>query len=102
MAAVRAEAGGAARLAVAAAADGLTGAVGAMAASVPLTPEAAADVAELRRRLDETLAAKPLPIDRARALAAAFQAYVDAATRPAQRKPGSTRPSASRPQRLRP
>jgi hypothetical protein len=76
------------------------------------------DVAELRRRLDETLAARPLPIARARALAAAFSAYVDTATRPQPRAgrpvPGpaassppaasapAPRPPAPRPQRPRP
>lgn len=69
---------------------GLVGAVGAMAASATLGPEAEADVAELRRRLDETLAAKPMPIGRARALAAAFSSYVDTATRP---QPGTGRPA---------
>jgi hypothetical protein len=82
---------------------GLVGAVGAMAASAALAPEAASDVAELRRRLDETLAATPLPIARARALAAAFSAYVDTASRPQPRagRPAAT-PPASRPQRPRP
>ncbi len=60
---------------------GLVGAVGAMAASVLLTPEATADLTDLRARLDATLATTPLPIARARALAAAYQAYVDTATR---------------------
>jgi hypothetical protein len=87
---------------------GLVGAVGAMAASATLAPEAADDVAELRRRLDETLAAQPLPIARARALAAAFAAYVDAATRPAPRtgrtaaRPPAPRPPEPRLQRPRP
>jgi hypothetical protein len=81
---------------------GLAGAVGAMAASAPLGPEAEADVAELRGRLDEALATKPLPIGRARALAAAYQAYVDAASRPGRRPPSSARPSAPRTQRPRP
>jgi hypothetical protein len=82
---------------------GLVGAVGAMASSAALTPDAEADVGELRRRLDDTLGAKPLPIGRARALAAAFSAYVDAATRPPQRG-GRTAPTppAPRPQRPRP
>ncbi|MER7073271.1 hypothetical protein [Terrabacter sp. NPDC000476] len=70
---------------------GLVGAVSAMAAATALTPEAAGDVAELRARLDETLAARPLPLTRARALAAAFSAYVDAATRPQTRTGGSPR-----------
>jgi hypothetical protein len=82
---------------------GLVGAVGAMASSAALTPDAEADVGELRRRLDDTLGAKPLPIGRARALAAAFSAYVDAATLPPQRG-GRTAPTppAPRPQRPRP
>ena len=70
---------------------GLVGAVGAMAASATLTPEAAADVAELRARLDEALATTPLPIARARALSAAYQAYVDTATRPSRL--AATRPA---------
>jgi hypothetical protein len=69
---------------------GLVGAVGAMAASATLTPDATADVAELRTRLDATLAATPLPIARARALAAAYQAYVDTATRSSR---AATRPA---------
>jgi hypothetical protein len=77
---------------------GLVGAVGAMAASASLTAEATADLGDLRSRLDETLAARPLPIARARALAAAYQAYVDAATRPS--RAAATRP-ASRNQRPR-
>jgi monothiol glutaredoxin len=36
---------------------------------------------ELRRRLDEALARTPLPLVRARALAAAYQSYLDVATR---------------------
>jgi hypothetical protein len=69
-----------------------------MAAAISLDPEAAADLGALRARLDTALAASPLPIARARALAAAYQAYVDtvtrtsrAATRPA---PRTQRPSA--------
>jgi hypothetical protein len=72
---------------------GLAGAVGAMAASASLDPDAAADVADLRARLDAVLSTTPLPVARARALAAAYQAYVDAATR--------SRPT-PRPQRQRP
>jgi len=78
---------------------GLVGAVGAMAASATLAPDVTDDVTELRRRLDETLAARPLPIARARALAAAFSAYVDTATRPQPRagRPISSAPASSAP-----
>lgn len=57
---------------------GLAGAVAAIAAGTAVPDQAAADLAELRRRLDEVLAAVPLPVPRARALVAAYQAYVDA------------------------
>ncbi|EWT03642.1 hypothetical protein N865_09360 [Intrasporangium oryzae NRRL B-24470] len=60
---------------------GLVGAVAAMAASRTLSPEASDDLGALRTRLDEALTATPMPLARARALAAAYQAYVDAATR---------------------
>jgi hypothetical protein len=83
---------------------GLAGAVGAMASAAALPPDVAADAAELRERLDATLASTPLPLVRARALASAYQAYVDAATRPtrgASAPRGGTRPD-PRPQRQRP
>lgn len=60
---------------------GLAGAVTAMASALQLADPAREDLAMLQRRLDETVAARPMPITRARALAAAYQAYVDAATR---------------------
>ena len=69
---------------------GLVGAVGAMAASATLTPEATADLGDLRARLDAALDTSPLPIARARALAAAYQAYVDTATRTSR---AATRPA---------
>ncbi|MDN5795916.1 MAG: hypothetical protein L0H79_09225 [Intrasporangium sp.] len=65
---------------------GLVGAVAAMAASAHLTPESKDDLDELGARLDDVLATAPVRLDRARALVAAFQAYVDAATRPRSRK----------------
>lgn len=60
---------------------GLAGAVAAMASALQLADPAREDLAVLQRRLDETVAARPMPLTRARALAAAYQAYVDAATR---------------------
>jgi hypothetical protein len=75
---------------------GLAGAVAAMAASRMLPAEVRSDVDALRARLDEALATKPLPLVRARALAAAYQAYVDAATRASTRTP-STRAGRARP-----
>jgi hypothetical protein len=70
---------------------GLAGALAAMAASATVPAELEADLADLRRRLDETLAQTPLPLVRARALAAAYQSYLDVATR-----------STPRPQKARP
>lgn len=60
---------------------GLAGAVGALAATVGLSPEGSSDVETLRTRLDDVLGQRPVPIDRARSLAAAYQSYIDAATR---------------------
>lgn len=60
---------------------GLVGAVAAMAGSAltggAADADARADLDELRSRLDAVTSAKPMPIARARALAAAYQAYVD-------------------------
>ena len=60
---------------------GLVGAVQAMAAGLPPQAEADDDLASLRRRLEEALAAQPVPIIRARALTAAYQAYVESMSR---------------------
>jgi hypothetical protein len=60
---------------------GLAGALSAMAASASVPTELEPDLSDLRRRLDETLARTPLPLVRARALAAAYQSYLDVATR---------------------
>jgi HAMP domain-containing protein len=61
---------------------GLAGAVGAMAQTLRPDPAAAQDLADLRRRLDQVLAAKPVRVVRARALLAAYQSYVEALSRP--------------------
>lgn len=60
---------------------GLVGAFGSMLAGVTVPPAAQADLAELRARLDEVLAQPPVPVLRARALAAAHQSYVETLTR---------------------
>lgn len=60
---------------------GLAGALSAMAASASVPDDLVPDLTELRRRLDEALARTPLPLVRARALAAAYQACLDVATR---------------------
>jgi hypothetical protein len=70
---------------------GLAGALTAMATSLPVGAELETDLADLRRHLDEALSVTPLPIVRARALAAAYQAYLDVASRP------SSRPQKGRP-----
>lgn len=49
------------------------------------------DVEALRSRLDAVLARTPLPTTRARALAAAYQSYVEAVTRQPSR-PGRAHP----------
>jgi len=71
---------------------GLAGAVGAMLdariATTAVDPDVRADIDALRTRLDEVLALKPMPIVRAKALAAAYQSYVDAVTRPTSRPGG--------------
>lgn len=68
---------------------GLVGALTAMvdsgATGAALRGEARADVDLIRGRLDAVLAARPMPIVRARALAAAYQSYVDATSRPTPR-----------------
>jgi hypothetical protein len=70
---------------------GLVGALGAMLgarlAAQELDTEIRADLDGLRSRLDGVLATKPLPIVRAKALAAAYQSYVESVTvtRPASR-----------------
>jgi hypothetical protein len=69
---------------------GLVGAVGAMAAATQLSAEARADLAELRDRLDSVLDTPPVALDRARALVAAYQSYLTAATRPTRH--GKARP----------
>jgi hypothetical protein len=69
---------------------GLVGAVGAMAAATQLSAEARADLAELRDRLDAVLDTPPVALDRARALVAAYQSYLTAATRPTRH--GKARP----------
>ena len=65
---------------------GLVGAVTAMAATAHLSAEARSDVDDLRARLDDVLGTMPVRLERARALAAAFQSYVEAVTRPRPRK----------------
>ncbi len=60
---------------------GLAGAVGAMAAGLDLSGPAASDLADLRDRVAETLEQQPVPIDRARALVAAYRSYVDTMSR---------------------
>ena len=70
---------------------GLAGALTAMAGSMPVGAELEPDLGDLRRRLDETLTRSPVPLVRARALAAAYQAYLDVASR------SSSRPSKGRP-----
>jgi hypothetical protein len=62
---------------------GLAGAVAAMAETLTLEPAVAQDLADLRRRLDEVLEARPIKTTRARALLAAYQSYVDALSRSA-------------------
>ncbi|WP_353357080.1 hypothetical protein [Intrasporangium sp. DVR] len=78
---------------------GLAGAVGAMldamldamvAAQRP-GEDVAGDLAALRSRLDAVLAQRPMPTVRARALASAYQSYVEAVTRPPSR-PGRAHP----------
>lgn len=59
---------------------GLTGALAALVATAHVSGEASADLTELRRRLDEATTSKPMPLARSRALAAAFEAYVDSIT----------------------
>jgi hypothetical protein len=61
---------------------GLVGAVGAMAAAAQLSPEARDDLGVLRSRLDAVLETPPVALDRARALVAAYQSYLTAASRP--------------------
>ncbi|MEP7333802.1 MAG: hypothetical protein ABI692_17145 [Terracoccus sp.] len=60
---------------------GLAGAVAAMAAASNLPDESRADLSELRSRLEGALASTPMPLARSRALAAAYQSYVDAMSR---------------------
>ncbi len=60
---------------------GLAGALSAMAASARVPAELEADLRDLRRRLDDALSVTPLPLQRARALAAAYQSFLDVATR---------------------
>jgi hypothetical protein len=58
-----------------------------MADTLALDPDQSQDLADLRKRLDDVLAATPVRTARARALLAAHQSYVDALTRlPAARK----------------
>ena len=61
--------------------------LGARLAAQELDTEIRADLDGLRSRLDGVLATKPLPIVRAKALAAAYQSYVESVTvtRPASR-----------------
>jgi hypothetical protein len=74
---------------------GLAGAVGAMLgarlAAQPLDDDVRGDVEALRSRLDAALGQTPMPTVRARALAAAYQSYVEAVTRPSPR-PGRAHP----------
>lgn len=56
---------------------GLAGAVMAMAGSVVMADDSKADLLALRERLDQALASRPMPLARSRALAAAYQAYVE-------------------------
>lgn len=65
---------------------GRLGAVTAMAAAARLGPETQGDLDELRARLDAVLGAAPVRLDRASALADAYQSYVQAVTRPRPRK----------------
>ncbi|HEX8973248.1 MAG TPA: hypothetical protein VF825_16960, partial [Oryzihumus sp.] len=51
-------------------------AYGAKAAGSCLAPEAAGDLAELRRRAVDELGSRPADLERARALVAAYQAYL--------------------------
>ncbi len=63
---------------------GLAGAVMAMATTTlasNLPDESRADLRELRSRLEGALAFTPMPLARSRALAAAYQSYVDAMSR---------------------
>ncbi|MDN5768683.1 MAG: hypothetical protein L0H96_07420 [Humibacillus sp.] len=63
---------------------GLAGAVTAMATTTlapHLPDESQADLLELRSRLEQALASTPMPLARSRALAAAYQSYVDAMSR---------------------
>ena len=74
---------------------GLAGAVAAMLearlSTQRLDDEMQSDVEALRSRLDAVLARTPLPTTRARALAAAYQSYVEAVTRQPSR-PGRAHP----------
>ncbi|WP_353507771.1 hypothetical protein [Intrasporangium sp.] len=74
---------------------GLAGAVAAMLdarlSAKRLDDEAQSDVEALRSRLDAVLVQTPMPTARARALAAAYQSYVEAVTRPPSR-PGRAHP----------
>lgn len=63
---------------------GLLGALDAQArASADITADERADLAPLKAQLESTLAAKPTPLVRARALMAAYQSYLHAVTRKA-------------------
>ncbi|ADU47091.1 hypothetical protein Intca_0546 [Intrasporangium calvum DSM 43043] len=68
---------------------GLAGAVGAMLearlAAHPPDDEVQDDLEAIRSRLEAVLGRTPMPTTRARALAAAFQSYVDSVTRPPSR-----------------
>lgn len=60
---------------------GLAGAMAALAGAQSLPGESDDDLRDLRARLDAVLGSKPMPIARARALAAAYQSYVDTISR---------------------
>ncbi len=68
---------------------GLAGALGAMLdarlSAQRLDDDVRDDLTALRSRLDGVLTRKPMPTARARALAAAYQSYVEAVTRPTSR-----------------
>lgn len=74
---------------------GLAGAVAAMLvarlSAQRLDDDVQSDVDALRSRLDAVLGQTPMPTTRARALAAAYQSYVEAVTRPPSR-PGRAHP----------
>ena len=72
---------------------GLAGAVAAMAEASHLPDESRADLRELRSRLNGALVSTPMPLARSRALAAAYQAYVDVMSR---RDPSGSSPRRGR------